>query len=113
MLRIEALEKKVKETETAANDWRVHAEMYKSKLTQHVGPSKELATESERLKLDNRRLVGLLENTDEFRAVMTRSALTRGTHYVTLSECLVEEGWVSEVTQTLPLPRPVTRNPTA
>jgi len=97
MLRIEALEKKLKDTETAANDWRVHAEMYKLKLSQHVGPSQELASEAERLRLDSRRLVGLLEATDEFRTMMTKCALTRGTHYVTLSECLVEEGWVSEI----------------
>jgi len=97
MLRIEALEKKVKDTETAANDWRVHAEMYKQKLAMHVGPTKEIAVEAERLKMDNKRLVGLLEGTDEFRSMMTKCAITRGQHYISLSECLVEEGWISEI----------------
>lgn len=103
MLRIEALEKKVKDTETAANDWRVHAEMYKQKLAMHVGPTKEIAVEAERLKMDNKRLVGLLEGTDEFRPMMTKCAITRGQHYISLSECLVEEGWISEASPLSPV----------
>ena len=71
-------------------------ESYKDELLTMRQPDDELQAEVLRLQSDNQRLVHMLEGTKEYGKFMNDLAASRGVHYIPLSECLVEEGMVSE-----------------